>query len=77
MALAEADKMNQSGASIQALEQAVRAGLSNGAFEESEDEIPAILEEFYAEAGAEDGQADAGDGLQVVACRWWCRGRLC
>ncbi|OIQ90424.1 hypothetical protein GALL_276580 [mine drainage metagenome] len=70
MALAEAEKVNQSGASIKALEQAVRTGLSNGAFEESEDEIPAIVEEFYSEA--EDSQADTGemngaqDSLQVV-----------
>ena len=39
-------------------------GLGNGAFEDGEEEVSAIVEEFYPEA--EDSQADAGDGLQVV-----------
>ena len=43
---------------IKALELAARIGLSNGAFEDNEEEAPAIVEEFYPEAtsGAVSGQ---------------------
>jgi hypothetical protein len=34
-----------------ALDQAARVGFENGAFEETEEEIPDVLEEFYPEAG--------------------------
>jgi hypothetical protein len=34
-----------------ALDDSARQGFANGAFEESEEEIPAIVEEFYAESG--------------------------
>ena len=36
-----------------ALEQAAAAGLANGAFEDSEEEAPAVIEEFYAAQGSE------------------------
>jgi hypothetical protein len=49
-ALAEAVKSEQAGVDIKALEQAARTGLSNGAFEDTEDEVPAIVEEFYPDA---------------------------
>jgi hypothetical protein len=42
--------------SIKALELAARTGLGNGAFEDSEEEIPAIVEEFYPEVGLSDSQ---------------------
>jgi hypothetical protein len=42
-----------------ALDEAARVGFGNGAFEESEDEIPAVLEEFYPEGGSETGEAGA------------------
>jgi hypothetical protein len=42
-----------------ALDAAASLGFANGAFEESEEEIPALLEEFYNDA--EDG-ANSGDG---------------
>lgn len=42
-----------------ALDDVARAGFGNGAFEDSEDEIPAIVEEFYAE-GEATGQVAAG-----------------
>ena len=48
--LAEAVKSEQAGVDIKALEQAARTGLSNGAFEDTEDEVPAIVEEFYPDA---------------------------
>ena len=51
-AVADSIKSEQAGVSIKALEQAARTGLSNGAFEDSEDEAPAIVEEFYPDATA-------------------------
>ena len=57
-AVAEALRNEQAGVGIKALEQAARAGLGNGAFEDGEEEAPAIVEEFYpeAETGAVSGQ---------------------
>jgi hypothetical protein len=49
-AVADSIQSEQAGVSIKALEQAARMGLSNGAFEDSEDEAPAIVEEFYPDA---------------------------
>jgi len=39
----------------EALELAARDGFQNGAFEETEDEIPDVLQEFFPEEGAESG----------------------
>jgi len=50
-AVAEAIKSEQAGVGIKALEQVARTGLSNGSFEDSEDDVPAIVEEFYSETG--------------------------
>lgn len=50
-AIAEAVKCEQAGVGIKALEDAVRIGLGNGAFEDSEDEASAVVEEFYPDAG--------------------------
>lgn len=36
-----------------ALEEAARKGLNNGLFEEQEEDIPALLEEFFPEAGSD------------------------
>lgn len=55
-ALAEATKSEQAGVGIAALEQAAREGFNNGAFEDSEDEAVAVVEEFYAEP--ESGEAE-------------------
>ena len=41
----------------EALDEAARLGFANGAFEESDDEIPAVLEEFFPEGGGETGEA--------------------
>lgn len=49
-AVADGIKSEQAGVSIKALEQAARLGLSNGAFEDSEDEATAVVEEFYPDA---------------------------
>lgn len=51
-AIAEATQSEQAGVGIKALEQVARTGLSNGLFEDTEDDVPAIVEEFYSEAGA-------------------------
>lgn len=50
-------KRLQVGHDQDALDEAARTGFGNGLFEESEDEIPAVLEEFYpvTGAGGEDG----------------------
>lgn len=48
-AVAEALKSEQAGVGIKALEQVARTGLGNGSFEDSEDDVPAIVEEFYSE----------------------------
>ena len=57
-AIAEAIEFEQAGVGIKALEQAARLGLSNGAFEDSEDEAAAVVEEFYPDthAGAVSNQ---------------------
>lgn len=65
LAIAEAAKAELAGVSIKALEQAAKTGLSNGAFEDSEDEAVAVVEEFYAETEAAEN-ADVGDKSKVV-----------
>ena len=57
-AIDDAHKSEHAGVGIKALELAARTGLSNGAFEDSEEEAPAIVEEFYPDAnsGAVSGQ---------------------
>lgn len=57
-AIADAVKCEQAGVGIKALENAARTGLNNGAFEDSEDEASAVVEEFYPDAatGAVSGQ---------------------
>ena len=59
-AKAEAEREAVAGVDIQALEQAARFALSNGTFEESEEEAPALVEEFYPETeevGATENQS--------------------
>lgn len=61
------------GVAIEALETAARQAMANGAFEDDEEEIPAIVEEFFPETGAsetDDGERSvkesAVDGAQSV-----------
>ena len=61
--LAAAQQEN-AGVNISALELAARMALANGAFEDSEEEVPAIVDEFYPEATAEQG--DRSDGTDTV-----------
>ena len=56
-AVAEAIKCEQAGVGIKALEQVARTGLSNGSFEDTDDVVPAIVEEFYSETGEGTGKA--------------------
>ena len=46
-ARSEAAQQEAAGVDIKALEAAARVALSNGAFEDSDEEIPAIVDEFY------------------------------
>ena len=60
-AKAEAAKQETAGVGIAALEVAARAALANGAFEDAEEEIPAIVDEFYPDQIS--GQGEEGSGL--------------
>ena len=61
----EAEREAQAGVDVLALEQAARLALSNGTFEESEEEATALVEEFYPEAegtGTGEGQGETTTG---------------
>ena len=60
-------QQEEAGVNIAALELAARTALTNGAFEESDDEIPAVVEEFYAESAAEQG--DRSDGTDTIVTK--------
>ena len=57
------------GVNISALELAARLALSNGAFEEGEDELPAIVDEFYPETTAGQVSEDSCEAMggQAIA----------
>ena len=59
-AKAEAARQEEAGVNIDALESVARFALANGAFEESEEEIPSIIEELYPEPVA--GHVEEGIG---------------
>lgn len=65
-AIAEAAKSEQAGVGIKTLEQVARTGLGNGAFEDSEEEAPAIVEEFYSETGACDATGTTTSGKPTL-----------
>ena len=68
-AIAEAKTRHETRQSVgfdqEALEQAALEGFQNGAFEETEDEIPDVLEEFFPEGGAEGGAEGGGTASKV------------
>jgi hypothetical protein len=69
-AKAEAEKELVAGIDVVALEQAARLALSNGTFEESEEEAPALVEEFYPETdgtGEQDVQGGVKEKAKLVA----------
>ena len=64
-AKAAAGQQEEAGVNIAALELAARVALANGAFEEGEEEAPAIVEEFYPEPVV--GLSDDGGEIQAEA----------
>jgi hypothetical protein len=71
-AIAEARAQHETRKSVgfdqDALEVAAREGFQNGAFEESEDDIPDVLEEFFPDKGTESATAgeDKSKGKQSL-----------
>ena len=62
-----ATQHEEAGVNIEALESAARTALANGAFEDTEEEVPAIVEEFYPEPVAGQGEAGGVAVAEVVA----------
>lgn len=60
----EAARQEDAGVDMAGFEIAARTALANGAFEESEEEIPAVVEEFYPET--ETGQNREGNENQTM-----------
>jgi hypothetical protein len=58
-AKAAASQQEEAGVDIAALELAARIALANGAFEEGEEEVPAIVEEFYPSQSDEEAETPA------------------
>jgi hypothetical protein len=62
-AIAEAQAKDQqrkdSGFDQEALDEAARRGFANGAFEELDEDVPAVAEEFYPEANAGEPEMEA------------------
>lgn len=67
-AIHQARQLNQSrqeaGVDQVALDAAARAGFANGLFEDTEDDIPAILEEFYSSSDASLSSAGNAEATQ-------------
>ena len=57
----EAERQQEAGVDTKALEAMARALLGNGQFEETEEDIPQMLEEFYPEAETENPPAQTSD----------------
>lgn len=67
-AIEEARELDQrrqaSGFDQAALDEAARQGFTNGAFEELEEDVPAVVEEFYPEAAGEEVDGPPADKVQ-------------
>ena len=63
-----AAQQEEAGVDITAFELAARMALANGAFEDSEDDVPVIVEEFYPEpvVGQSEDGGEAQAGAEVV-----------
>jgi hypothetical protein len=59
-----------------ALDDSARQGFANGAFEESEEEIPAIVEEFYAESSGSGAVTDEGRVTSAASAKPSLREKL-
>ena len=57
----EAERQQEAGVDTEALEAMARALLGNGQFEETEEDIPQMLEEFYPEAETDNPPAQTSD----------------
>ena len=57
----EAERQQEAGVDTEALEAMARALLGNGQFEETEEDIPQMLEEFYPEVETENPPAQTSD----------------
>jgi hypothetical protein len=57
-ARAEAQRQADAGIDAAALEEAARTALANGSFEDSEEEVPAIVEEFFPDREADSQPAE-------------------
>ena len=57
----EAERQQEAGVDTEALEAMARVLLGNGQFEETEEDIPQMLEEFYPEAETENPPAQTSD----------------
>jgi len=66
-----AEERQAAGIDQAGLEEAARSGLANGAFEEKEEDIPAVLEEFYSTEGeqGEDQANQSQDRTRVSGLR--------
>lgn len=62
-----AAQQEEAGVNIEALELAARTALANGLFEDGEEEIPAIVEEFYPEPVAGQGEEGTGTTAETQA----------
>ena len=60
------DSLKGSAALIGALDEAARRGFGNGAFEELEEDVPAVVEEFFSEGESDPAAAPkaSSDGLR-------------
>lgn len=65
-AKAEAEREGSAGVSAKELEARAREVLGNGSFEEGEEEVQAIVEEFYPEGGTEAEPAGVGGALPAA-----------
>jgi len=63
------DRREKGGFDQEALDQAAKAGLENGLFEESAEELPAVAEEFFTANHASDAQQTASSGLYIILCK--------
>lgn len=70
-AIAQAREVDEqrraSGFDQSALDEAARKGFANGAFEELDEDVPAVVEEFYPEGGVQqrmEGRESAGSSLK-------------
>ncbi len=67
-AIEEARELDQrrqaSGFDQAALDEAARQGFANGAFEELEEDVPAVVDEFYPPGGAEGTELVVGNNLR-------------